>query len=152
MSAVNFSTVTVRLDPRRVEQLKSLAAALGTTSAGVIAQVLRDRIADGTIPPDIPGIVVRAVDGGVSIKIDGAEPFIYSRDVAREIAAALASVADGGTGVVSIDHNFSVVRQGTGIKVSLPFSGAQAVPFKLAPSFPPDLAKDLGGLIHQAAA
>lgn len=146
------STVTVRLDPRRIEQLKALASTLGTTNAGAIGEMIREKIAAGAIPADIPGITVHPVDDGVSIKIDDAEPFTYSREVARQIADTLDSVADGGAGVVSIDHNYSVVRQGTGIKVSLPVSGANALPFKLAPAFPADLARDFADLIRQAAA
>lgn len=145
------STVTVRLDPRRIEQLKTLAGALGTSNAGAIGQMIGEKIAAGVIPADIPGITVRPVDDGVSIKIDDAEPFTYSREVAIQIADALHSVAEGGAGIVSIDHNYSVVKQGTGIKVSLPLSGANARPFQQAPAFPADLARDFADLIRQAA-
>ncbi len=145
-------STTIKLSPRRHDQLKAIGAALGLSVTDAIASMIREKIAAGTIPADIPGIIVQPVDGDVSITIDDAQPAIYSRDVARQIADALDSVADGGSGIVSMDHNYSVVKQGTGIKVSLPFSGANAVPFKLAPSFPADLAHDLAGLIRQAAA
>lgn len=146
------SSNAIRLDPRRLGQLKTLAVALSTTNAGAIGEMIREKIAAGAIPADIPGIIVRPVDSGVSIKIDDAEPFTYSGDVARQIADTMDDVAAGGAGVISVDHNFSVVRQGTGIKISLPLSGANALPFKLAPAFPADLVRDFADLIRQAAA
>jgi hypothetical protein len=144
--------ITVRLSPRRLEQLKSLGSALGLSIAETVAHLIREKIEGGVIPPDIPGISVSKVAEGVRIGIDGAEPVTYSREVAVKIADTMDSVASGGTGIVDMDRNFAVVRQGTGIKCKLPFSGPAAQPFQHAPSFPPDLVQDLANLIRQAAA
>ncbi len=156
MNAVKSSTNAVRLDPRRVEQLKAIGAKLGLTNAGVIAQAIRGHIAAGTIPNMIPGIVVRRVDDGVFIQIDDNEPATVAVDTARKIVESLRTVANGGTGIVELQprapsKSFSVVRQGTSIKLQVPFHGPTAKKLADAPAFPADLARDLAAVIEQAA-
>lgn len=152
MKSAKSSAYAIRLDPRRLEQLKMLAAALGVSNATAIGHLLREKIEAGVIPAGIPGVSVTSAAKGVCIGIDDAEPVTYSRDVAAEIAETLEAVGNGGPGVVNMDDNFAVVRQGVGIKVVLPLSGPTAKPFQFAPSFPPDLVQDLAALIRKAVA
>lgn len=153
MSAVKQSANAVRLDPRRVEQLKAIAVKLGTTNAGVISQTIRQHIAAGTIPADIPGISVRKGQGGVVISIDDGEPVALSYDRARAIAVSLRTAVNDGASTIEPfgGVGYGVVKQGTGIKFMLPFAGTGAQTFQNAISFPPDLASDLSDLIEKAA-
>ncbi|MDR6831333.1 hypothetical protein J2W99_005086 [Bosea robiniae] len=153
MSVVKQSANAVRLDPRRVEQLKNIALKLGTTNAGVIAQTIRQHVAAGTIPADIPGIGVRKVPGGITIGIDDAEPVKLGYEIARQIASSLRAAADNGASDIQpfAEVGYGVMKQGTGIKFLLPFSGTGARSYKNAVSFPPDLAADLAGVIEKAA-
>ena len=137
--------ITVRLDPRRLDQLKILAAALGTSNAGAIGHLLNEKIAAGIIPDVIPGIVVRKVDAGVSIGIDDNEPAVYSRESARELIRAIRAVVGGAPGEININHRFAMLRKGTGFKLVLPFPGPET-------AFPGDLALDLARLIEKECA
>lgn len=153
MSAVKQSANAVRLDPRRVEQLKAIALKLGTTNAGVISQTIRQHIAEGTIPADIPGIGVRKVAGGITVTIDDAEPVALDYQRARQIAVSLRAAVENGASTIEPfgGVGYGVVKQGTGIKFMLPFTGTGAQTFQNAISFPPDLASDLADLIEKAA-
>lgn len=148
--------ITVRLQPRRLEQLKSIAAALNLSVAEAVSHMIREKITAGVIPDAIPGILIRRLDSGVLIKIDDNEPNIVAVSTARQIAEALRSVANGGGGIVDPSpsegrKSFSVVRQGTGIKLQVPFHGPTAHHWNDAPTFSADLARDLAGLIERAA-
>jgi hypothetical protein len=153
MSAVKQSANAVRLDPRRVEQLKAIAVKLGTTNAGVISQTIRQHIAAGTIPADIPGISVRKGQGGVVVSIDDGEPVALSYDRARAIAVSLRAAVNAGASTIEPfgGVGYGVVKQGTGIKFMLPFAGTGAQTIQNAISFPPDLASDLADLIEKEA-
>lgn len=136
--------VTVRLDPRRLEQLKAIAHAEGSSVADVVAQIIRSKIGEGVISASIPGVTVKRVAKGVMIDLGEGKPATYSSVSALEFAAAIRAVAQGGTSVVSLDHNYGVVRQGTGIKIAAPFPGLEV-------AFPASLAEDLADLIDGAA-
>lgn len=136
---------TIKLSPRRLDQLKAIGAARDLSVTDAIAFMIRDQIAAGTIPADIPGIIVRKVDAGVSITADDHAPANYSNESARELASTIRAVVEGGSGVVNMDHRFAVFRRGTGFKIALPFPGPETV-------FTADLALDLAGLVEQAAA
>ncbi|TPL52048.1 hypothetical protein FJ937_11845 [Mesorhizobium sp. B2-4-4] len=147
--------ITVRLQPRRLEQLKAIAAALNLSVAEAVSHMIREKIAAGVIPDTIPGITIDRVGHSVVIKIDDSRATI-SVDTARKIVGALRRMADGGGGVVEpspsdASKSFSVVRQGTGIKLQVPFYGPTAHHWNDAPTFSADLARDLAGLIERAA-
>lgn len=137
--------ITVRLDPRRLEQLKTIGAALNLSSAGVIAQLVREKIAEKLIAPDIPGTTVKRVDGGVLVELSPGRPHTYALGDALYLAATIrALVVDGEPSKVSLDSGFAVLRQGSGYKVAAPFPGPEV-------AFPGDLALDLADLIEAAA-
>lgn len=153
---MSTTPATIKLSPRRHEQLRAIASTLGLSITDTIGHLVNKEIAAGTIPNTIPGIVVRRVDDGVFIQIDENEPATVAFDTARKIVEALRSVANGGTGIVELQpfdasKSFSVVRKGTGIKLQVPFHGPTAKNWTDAPSFPADLAHDLSGVIEQAA-
>lgn len=148
--------VNVRLQPRRLEQLKAIAAASGLSIADTVAHMIREKIAAGVIPDDIPGVIVHRVDGGVRIQIDENEPATVTVETARQIVEALRGVVNGGDSIINLQpfaasKSFSVVRQGTGIKFQVPFHGPTAKRWNDAPSFSPDLARDLAAVIERAA-
>ncbi|QND20401.1 hypothetical protein A4U53_022755 [Rhizobium ruizarguesonis] len=143
--------VTVRLDPRRLDQLKAIASAMKLTNAGVIAALIRDKIAEGVIPADIPGTEVRKVANGVTVSLREGDETTMTAAGARKLATTIREVVAGNAAPTTINpgFNFSVHKQGTGLKVVLPFGGANV---QDAVAFPPDLALDLADLIEKAAA
>ncbi|WP_336813486.1 hypothetical protein [Bosea sp. MMO-172] len=145
---------TVRLDPRRLAQLKAVAEAIDTTSAGVISQWLRSCVENGVIPADIPGIVIGKVEGGITIAIDGAEPVALDRDMAGKVVTSLRAAIDTGAGTIEpfAAVPYGVVKKGPGIRLMLPFYGTGAQKLDNSPSFPVDLAEDLVGQIEKALA
>lgn len=154
---MSTTPATIKLSPRRHQQLRSIASTLGLSITDTIGHLVNKEIAAGTIPNTIPGIVVRRLDDGVLIQIDDNEPATVALDTARKIVEALRSVANGGSGIVhpspfDASKSFGVVRQGTGIKLQVPFHGPTAKKLADAPAFPADLAHDLAALIEQAAA
>jgi hypothetical protein len=135
----------LRLDPRRLEQLKAIAAASGTSHAGVITQVIREKIAAGVIPASIPGVTISKTASGVAIELSAGHRKIYSVSAALRLAEAIRGVVEGSeTPVVNLDAGFAVLKQGTGFKIVAPFPGPEV-------SFPADLVLDLADLIEEAA-
>lgn len=138
------SPITVRLDPRRLDQLKAIGTAMNLSNAGVIASMIREKIAAGIIPASIPGLVVKPVEGGVSIRIDENKAMTYSREAALELASTIRGVVNGSLpGTVNMNHDFAVLRKGTGFRIQVPFVSPDN-------SFPADLAEDFAGLIEKA--
>jgi hypothetical protein len=145
---------TVRLDPRRLAQLKAVAEAIDTTSAGVISQWLRSCVENGVIPADIPGIAINKVPSGITIAIDGAEPVALAPDMAGKVVASLRLAVETGAGTNEPFGAvpYGVVKKGPGIRLMLPFHGTGAQTFENSPSFPVDLAEDLADQIEKAFA
>ena len=137
--------VTVRLDPRRLAQLKAIASAMDTTSTGVIADLIRTKIADGVIPAGIPGVTVSKKATGVSVELVEGERQLLKPEFAREFAKRIRGVVNGDDeSTVFPNEGVAVLRQGTGFKIAAPFPGAGV-------AFPGDLALDLADLIEEAA-
>ncbi len=138
--------VTVRLDPRRLAQLKNIAEAEKRSSAGVIAALIRDKIAAGVISSDIPGISVKREGDELTFRIDGSEPVRMSRERAAEFVGTIRGVVSKAQrGTVNMDLDFAVSRVGSGILIQVPMDGQKH-------AFPPDLAADLADLIEARAA
>ena len=136
--------VTVRLDHRRLEQLKAIGSALNLSSAAVIAELIREKIAAKIIAPDIPGTTIKRVGDEVVVELSPGHPHAYSLGAARHLAATIRDLVGGGAAIVSLDSGFAVLRQGSGYKIAAPFPGPEV-------SFPGDLAIDLADLIEAAA-
>lgn len=149
---------TIKLSPRRLVQLRSIASALDLSITDTIAALIREKIVAGVIPPDLPGVIVRRVGEKVSIQIDEKEAATVTLEIASKIADALCSVADGGSAIVNPSpfkraDSFGISRKGTGVLAQIPFHGPGAEKWSEASSsFTPGEARDLAGLIRQAAA
>ena len=143
--------VTVRLDPRRLDQLKAIATAMNVSSAGAIAVFIREKIAAGLISADIPGTAIRKVESGVTISLRDGEETTMTELGALKLAVTIREVVAGNAAPTTINpgYNFSVQKQGTGLKVVLPYGGSK---YDDAVSFPPDLALDLADQIEKIAA
>ena len=139
--------ITVRLDPRRLDQLKAIGTAMNLSNAGVISALIREKIAAGVIPANIPGVVIQKVADGVSVQMDDGPAKTLSAEGALELVETIRGVVAGEPthAGVSLKHGFAVERRGTGYYLSIPFPGSKA-------SFPGDLALDLAELIEKAAA
>lgn len=152
-----FTTpATIKLSPRRHEQLRAIASTLGLSLTDTIGHLVNKEIAAGTIPNSIPGIVVRRLDDGVHIQIDDRASATVTFETARRMAEALRSVANGGSAIINVSpssatNSFAVARRGTGIKFKMPFYGPDAKQWEDAPAFPADLARDLAAVIERAA-
>lgn len=144
------SPVTVRLDPRRLDQLKAIASVMNLSNAGVIAALIREKIAAGVIPADIPGTSISKADGGVSVSLRENEVTTMSITGAKVLANTIREVIAGNASptTINVAHDFGVQKQGTGLKIALPFG---KTPFADAVSFPPDLALDFADLLENAA-
>ncbi len=136
--------VTVRLDPRRLEQLKAISEALNLSSAAVIATLIRQKIDEGVIPAQIPGTIVRRTDDGVHIELFAGEGRTLSATSALRFCGAIREVVSGGPAIVNPGDGWAVVRQGAGFKITASFPGTLV-------SFPGDLALDLADLIEDTA-
>lgn len=145
---------TVRLDPRRLAQLKAVAEAIDTTSAGVISQWLRSCVENGVIGPEIPGITIDKVPAGLTVTIDDASPVTLDAEMAGKVVASLRLAIKTGAGTIepAATVPYGVVKKGVGIRLMLPLAGNGVKQFEEWPSFPVDLAEDLADLIEKAAA
>ena len=148
---MSSSPASIRLSPRRLEQLKAIGSALNLSVTDTISHMIRKEIAAGTIPDTIPGIVISNVGDCLAITMDHGGS-LFTKEHARNIALTIRDVADGKPGVVNLDVGFGVVRQGSGIKVMIPFAGPGSSRFNEAKAFSTDLARDLARLIEEAAA
>ena len=143
MIVVKQSANAVRVDPRRVEQIKAIAAKEGKTSAGVIAAMIREKIAAGVIPASIPGILVNKEPDGISLSIDHSAPAKLPMAGAAKLADAMRAVVNGAPGEINLDYGFAFVRQGVGYKLIAPFPSNEH-------GLTGDLASDLADLIEAA--
>lgn len=135
----------LRLPPERIDQLKTLTAALGLASvADTVGHLIREQAARRVIPDTIPGLAVETTDNGVAITVDDALPTIYPRDVALKIATTIRQVVSGeASGTADVTGNFIVMRQGNGVRLHFPLTAP-------AKSVSPDVARDVARLIEQA--
>ena len=137
--------VTVRLDPRRLEQLKAIALASGTTSTALIGEFVRSKIAAGVIPAGIPGVTVTKKASGVVVELGDGQRKTLKPEFARVFAARIREVVSGDAdSTIFPNEAVAVMRQGSGFKIATPYPG-QGV------AFPGDLAVDLADLIETAA-
>lgn len=136
---------TIKLPPERVAQLKAIAAALDLPSvADTVGFLIRAEIKRGTIPASIPGFEIAPSRGKVRIAFDGGHPTLVSKDAARRFAKTITDVLDGEPSMVSMDDDFAVIRQGTGIRLSIPMTAQGKVMAR-------DVARDVAALIERAA-
>ncbi|MBP2446388.1 hypothetical protein [Rhizobium leguminosarum] len=136
---------SLRLSPRRLEQLHAIAGALGLSVTETITHMIRREIAAGTIPAAVPGFAVKKEADGVSIQIDNGPGKTYSVEGARALAATIRGTVAGEVGVFSVKHGYSFIRLGRGFKLSSPMPGSEV-------SMTGDLAIDLAEQIEKAAA
>lgn len=136
----------LRLDPRRLEQLKAVASASGTSSAALIGELIRGKIAAGVIPAGIPGVTISKTRSGINVELVEGEIKSLKPDFARAFANRIRAVVNGDDeSTVFPNEGVAVVRQGAGFKIAAPFPGKGV-------AFPADLALDLADLIEEAAA
>jgi hypothetical protein len=134
----------LRLPPRRLEQLKAIARAIGQSGSDTVASMIREKIAAGVIPDAIPGIVIDKVPGGVLIQIDDVPRHVMNLDDAEALVTAIrATIARKISGEMNVDHDFMVMNRGGALKIAVPMT-AKGSPFT------PDLANDLADLIEKA--
>lgn len=141
---MSTAPINVRLDPRRLEQLKAIGAAMGLSNAGTISAMIREKIAAGVIPATIPGTLVTRVSDGVLISVDGNEK-LFSRSGALALASTIRGVVGGTEAptLINLDYGFNVNKKGTGLRIAISGNDASA--------FPHDLALDLADLIEKVA-
>lgn len=136
---------TIKLPAERIAQLKAIAAAHDLPSvADAVGYLIRNEIKKGTIPADIPGFDIKAHKGRVSIAFDGGHPTLISMVGARKLAKTIVNVLNGEPNLVSIDDDFAVIRQGIGIRISMPISSSGKVVSR-------DIARDVAAGIERAA-
>ena len=133
---------TIKVPPERLEQLKAIGAALDLSIADTVGHLIRAEIERGTISDDLPGIQVRPSRGKLSIRFDDHDATLVSTASAKALADTLAEITAGGVGgFVNIDQDYLVMRQGNGIKITLPWPKG---PIKVLSN---DVARDLSRVI-----
>ncbi|MBX5023045.1 hypothetical protein [Rhizobium lentis] len=135
---------SLRLSPRRLEQLHAIANALDLSVTEAVTHLIRREIAAGTIPAAIPGFNVHRVADGILIQIDDGPSKTYSVESARALASTLRGTVAGEAGVFSVQHGYSFIRLGRGFKLTAPMPGPEV-------SMTGDLAIDLAEQIEKAA-
>jgi len=136
---------SLRLSPRRLEQLHGIAGALNLSVTEAVAHMIRKEVTAGTIPAGVPGFHVSKEGDGVAIQIDDGPAKTYSVDGARALAAAIRGTVAGEASVFSVQHGYSFIRLGRGFKLAAPMPGPEV-------SMTGDLAIDLAEQIDMAAA
>lgn len=134
----------VRVPPRRLEQLRAIGAKLNLSVADTIAHMIRKEVLAGTIPAQIPGIIITKVENGVSIQIDEGPAKVMRTASARYLVQVIRDAVAGKSGVIDMDHGFMFMRRGAGYKLSIPFGGEEH-------SLSRDLALELADLIELAS-
>lgn len=139
---------TVQLSTERALKLKDLAGALGLTSmSAVVGELLKLAAEQGLVSHDLPGIELRRLSDGISIRFDDSERIGFSFAAARSMADTLRGYVEGSAHAaepVHRDEGFLVSRRGNGIAVQLK---GPAGPQKI---FSRDVAKDFASLIERA--
>jgi len=136
---------SLRLSPRRLEQLQAIAGALNLSVTEAITHMIRKEVTAGTIPAGVPGFNVRKEAADVAIQIDDGPAVTYSVEGARALASTIRGTVEGEASVFSVKNGFSFIRVGRGFKLRVPLSGPEV-------SMTGDLAIDLAEQIEQAAA
>lgn len=139
---MSTAPINVRLDHRRLEQLKAIGAVMGLSNAGVISLMIREKIAAGIITAAIPGTTVSKVKNGVALGVSVNQTKIFSYEAALSLVHTIRGVLDGTESptLVNLDFGFTVNKQGTGLRIVLSETDSAA--------FPPDLALDLADVIE----
>lgn len=135
MSNPSQNHTVIRLPVERADQLRAIAQAHGLTLVETIERWIAQEIAAGTIPPDLPGVVIR-IDpkgkGGMTLR----EAMLnLDAEEARAMAGRLRQMARNS--LKSYQAEFArLSRKGTGIVVTDPegrkFAASPAIALDLA--------------------
>ncbi|MCD1634540.1 hypothetical protein K7H91_12230 [Martelella mediterranea] len=139
------STDTIHVSPRRIDQLKAIAAARNTSVSDAIGHMIRKEIAEGTIPANIPGIVIKRTDAGVSVQLDDGPVKVMSVKSAVNLVEAIRDSVALGRKIVGPTCGYSIEPRGRGFKLFVPDPGEGI-------SLSGDLALDIADQIEQAVA
>lgn len=135
----------IRVQNRRIDQLKAIAAARNISVADTIGHMIRQEVAAGTIPANIPGIIIKRMDAGVSIQLDDGPVKVMSLKSAANLAEAIRDSVALGRKIVGTTCGYAIEPRGRGFKLSVPDPGEGI-------SLSGDLALDIADQIEQAAA
>jgi hypothetical protein len=100
----------------------------------------------GRITHSIPGIAINAFPDGVAVKIGTNPTTGFTKEAARVLAETIRDLATGArkSGSIDMNHDFTAVRQGNGVRVSVPLTGEDK-------TFSVDLAIEFADLVQRAA-
>lgn len=135
----------IRVQNRRIDQLKAIAAARNISVADTIGHMIRQEVAAGTIPANIPGIIIKRADAGVSVQLDDGPVKVLSFKAAASLAGAIRGSVAGGGIITGPTFGYSIEPRGRGFKLYVPWPGEGV-------SLSGDLALDIADQIEQAAA
>lgn len=134
----------IKLPPERVEQLRMLAKNLDMTIADCIAMFIREQIAKGNLPDEVPGITIERRGDNVTVDTGA-----FVRDMTADLAQAYAAQVHGmleGIKASTPGNPFltsarlDVAKRGTSLKLIDRSTGAEKT---LAPSVAFDFARVL---------
>lgn len=146
MTTMTRRNHTLQICPERYQQLLALRDALGErTITETVGALIRSEIARGTIPNEIPGVLVDRDRDEVFIAFDNQRPIKFKPKHAMALSDAILNELEGRTATeISIGGGFMVARKGAGIAVQLDMTD------KHVKNFTRDIAYDLAHLVREA--
>ncbi|WP_370213446.1 hypothetical protein [Roseovarius sp.] len=138
----------LQICPQRYEQLLAIRDALGARTLNeTVSQLVRHEIDRGTIPDEIPGVLIDRDGSDVYIGFDDDHPVKLKAEHASSLAEAILNMLEGRTTGVELNLKgaFIVSRERAGIRVQFEIAAQEGKVFAR------DIAFDIAHMIAAAA-
>ena len=144
----------IKLPDDRVQQLRNLAEAQGTSLSGVVGSLMKLLYAHTEVEHDIPSIKVNALPDGLAIRFPESEMTGFSFKAASRLAGLIREYLRGEhagekrvelTDPDSHAGSFAIWRRGKSIKIAIPLNANEK-------NFSHDLADEFADLLESAIA
>lgn len=140
----------LKLPNERGEQLRLIADAENKTVVDLITDFIRQKIAEGVIPADLPNVELKTTEAGMKVTLPGFSGSLPAVEIPN-FTAALRSMAlkmpPGGedskqriTDLISAFTGVKLKRMGAGVRLVSPTTGKE---YSLASSVAADLADQI---------
>ncbi|MEH6647975.1 hypothetical protein [Sulfitobacter sp.] len=140
----------IRLSGERKAQLEEIAELTGAASlSAAIGELIKFARTQGLVDHTIPGVQIRAASDGLLICFDGKAQTPLTHEGVAALTATIREFVDGkeSPGAFGyVDHNYSVSRRGTSLKVAIPSGEATTK------TWASDIASDFADLIEAESA
>lgn len=145
----------IKLPDDRVQQLRNLAEAQGTSLSGVVGSLMKLLYEHTEVEHNIPSIKVNALSDGLAIRFPDSDVTGFSFEAAARLAEVIREYLRGDhagerkdielTDTDSHGGSFAIWRKGNAIKIAIPSSAPEK-------NFTRDLAEEFADLLENAVA